>query len=288
MNAQEFRHRLFISSVNTGLPIGTVYNFEYTGAEQTIVLPKGKYKLECWGAQGGYRSSASYGGKGGYSVGTLTLTSKTALYVSVGGSGNTGGVNGGFNGGGKRSSHPGGGGATDFRINSNSLYARVIVAGGGGSDGSINKTGMYGGGTTGGSSSQSFGTGGYGGAQTGVSNTSWQTTTQSTSTTTQAGAYAGFGFGGNGIRYSSGWGGAGGGGWYGGSGSYPDGSGGGGSGYVYTESTASSYPSGCLLNSNFYLSDANTIAGNTSFVSTTGSSETGHSGNGYARITVVG
>lgn len=292
MNAQEFRHRLFISSVNTGLPIGTVYNFEYTGAEQTIVLPKGKYKLECWGAQGGYRSNTSYGGKGGYSVGTLTLTSKTALYISVGGSGNTGS---GFNGGGKRSSSlPGGGGATDFRINSTSLYARVIVAGGGGSDGASSKQGMYGGGTTGGSSSQTYGSGGVGGAQTGVSDTGWQTTTQSTSLTTQAGAYAGFGFGGNGINRSSGYGGAGGGGWYGGSGSYPDGSGdddrggGGGSGYVYTESTASSYPSGCLLNSNFYLSDASTIAGNTSFVSTTGSSETGHSGNGYARITVVG
>ena len=81
------------------------------------------------------------------------------------------------------------------------------------------------------------------------------------------------------------------GGWYGGAGSYPDGSadddrgGGGGSGYIYTESTASNYPSGCLLNSSYYLTSASTIAGNSSFPSTSGGSETGHSGNGYARIT---
>ena len=277
-----------------GIPAGTVMNFDYTGAKQEIELPRGVYKLECWGAQGGYRSSANYGGKGGYSVGTLTLKTKTKLYVYVGGSGNTGGTAGGFNGGGKRGSYVGGGGATDFRIGEDSLYARVIVAGGGGSDGATSKTGMYGGGTTGGSSTQSYGSGGYGGTQTGVSSSSWQTTTQSSSTTTQAGAYAGFGFGGNGITRASGYGGAGGGGWYGGSGAYPDGSGdddrggGGGSGYVYTSSTASSYPSGCKLNSSHYLSSAQTIAGNASHPSTSGSTETGHSGNGYARITSMG
>ena len=77
-----------------------------------------------------------------------------------------------------------------------------------------------------------------------------------------------------------------GGGWYGG-GSGNAGSGGGGSGYVYTSATASNYPSGCLLNSSYYLTNAATYAGNTSFVSPTGGNETGHSGNGYARITLV-
>ena len=62
--------------------------------------------------------------------------------------------------------------------------------------------------------------------------------------------------------------------------------GGGASGYVYTSSTASNYPSGCLLNSTHYLTSASTIAGNTSFTSPTGTTETGHSGNGYIRITV--
>lgn len=84
-----------------------------------------------------------------------------------------------------------------------------------------------------------------------------------------------------------------GGGWYGG---YAGGNGGsgnhmgasGGSGYVYTSSTASNYPSGCLLNSSYYLTNAETKAGSTSFPSpTSNGNETGHSGNGYARITPV-
>lgn len=272
---------------------GDILNYDYTGAVQTVTLPKGVYKLECWGASGGYRSGSTYAGYGGYSVGTLTLTEPTNIFIYSGGSGQTGGTSGGFNGGGKRSSYNGGGGASDIRIGQDSLYARVIVAGGGGSCGSSTKHGMYGGGETGGSSSESYGSGGYGGTQTGVSSSSWQTTTQPTSTSSQAGAYAGFGFGGNGIYRSSGYGGAGGGGWYGGSGAYPDGSGdddrggGGGSGYVYTSTTATNYPSGCLLTSAHYLTDAQTIAGNASMPSTSGSTETGHQGNGYVRITAV-
>ena len=78
--------------------------------------------------------------------------------------------------------------------------------------------------------------------------------------------------------------GGGGGGWYGG-GATNHCSGGGGSGYVYTSSSVSSYPSGCLLNSSYYLTDAQTIAGNQSFLAPSGSTETGHSGNGYVRIT---
>ena len=139
---------------------------------------------------------------------------------------------------------------------------------------------MYGGGTSGGTATQNYGSGGGGGTQTaggaGGSN--------------NAGT---FGQGGQGLSASSGYGGAGGGGWYGGGGSYPDGSGdddrggGGGSGYVYTSSTASNYPSGCLLNASYYLTDAQTIAGNTAFTSPTGTNETGHTGNGYIRITVI-
>lgn len=274
---------------------GQVLDYKYMGVAQTITLPPGSYKLECWGAQGGYRSSSAYGGKGGYSVGELTLSKETTLYIQVGGSGNTGKTSGGYNGGGKRRTYNGGGGATDIRIGQDSLYARVIVAGGGGSEGSSNKQGMYGGGEAGGSTAESYGTGGYGGTQTGVSDSSWQTTNQSENTSSQSDAYAGFGFGGNGVTYGGGYGGAGGGGWYGGSGAYPDSSndddrgGGGGSGYIYTSSTASNYPSGCLLNSSYYLVNARTIAGNTdtNFPSTAGSTEFGHSGDGYVRITVL-
>ncbi len=61
--------------------------------------------------------------------------------------------------------------------------------------------------------------------------------------------------------------------------------GGGGSGYVLT---ASSYkPTGYLLGSEYYLSNAQTIGGNQSFPAPGGGNETGHSGNGYARITLV-
>lgn len=275
---------------SNNIKTGDILNFNYTGAVQSITLPKGIYTLECWGAQGGNRSQDSASatvtgsGLGGYSIGTLTLTQLTTCYIYVGGQGgmssSTGNVKveGGFNGGGFASHEStgepgnGGGGATDVRIAKDSLYARVIVAGGGGGSGEDNETGGYGGGETGGA---------------GSGNTSLTQASQTSGGTNS------FGFGLGGNTYN---GGAGGGGWYGGASrysvsSYSTGSdsegGGGGSGYVYTSSTAKNYPSGCLLNSSYYLTDAQTIAGNNSFVSPTGSSETGHSGNGYCRITVI-
>lgn len=274
----------------SNIKTGDILNFNYTGAVQSVTLPKGIYTLECWGAQGGNRSQDSASatvtgsGLGGYSIGTLTLTQLTTCYIYVGGQGgmssSTGNVKveGGFNGGGFASHEStgepgnGGGGATDVRIAQDSLYARVIVAGGGGGSGEDNETGGYGGGETGGA---------------GSGNTSLTQASQTSGGTNS------FGFGLGGNTYN---GGAGGGGWYGGASrysvsSYSTGSdsegGGGGSGYVYTSSTAKNYPSGCLLNSSYCLTDAQTIAGNNSFTSPTGSSETGHSGNGYCRITVI-
>ena len=73
----------------------------------------------------------------------------------------------------------------------------------------------------------------------------------------------------------------------GGGGSGYSGGAGGGSGYVYTSSTASNYPSGCLLNTAYYLTNAATIAGNTSFTDYSGSTTTGHSDNGACRITAL-
>lgn len=276
----------------------TNMNFSYTGSVQTATLDPGKYILECWGAQGGsYSSSSSYGGAGGYSIGTLSLSSKTTLYIYVGGSGNSvtsanssGYYPGGFNGGGYRNTYKGGGGATDIRIGTDSLYSRVIVAGGGGSDGSSSQSGGYAGGTSGARGSFGYGSYGYGGNQTATYSSLNAIASQGTNNNSSDCA-AGFGFGGFGCYSLSGYGGAGGGGWYGGQGTYPDGSGdddgggGGGSGYVYTSSTAKNYPQGCLLNSSYYLTDAQTIAGNQAFTSPEGTSETGHSGNGFCRIT---
>lgn len=136
---------------------------------------------------------------------------------------------------------------------------------------------MYGGGTSGGTATQSFGFGGGGGTQT----TGGVGSNDNTGT---------FGRGGKGWSYSNGYAGAGGGGWYGGGGSYPDSSGdddrggGGGSGFVWTGSNA---PSGYLLDSSYYLTEAQTIAGDTSFASPTGTAETGHADNGYVRITAI-
>ena len=65
---------------------------------------------------------------GGYSYGTVSLNKNDTLYIYVGGQGTTSttGTGGGFNGGGGTwsTNAAGGGGATDIRINTDSLYAR--------------------------------------------------------------------------------------------------------------------------------------------------------------------
>ena len=132
------------------IPVGTVLNYAYTGSYQEVTLPAGQYKLQCWGAQGGsngtnssYGITAKAGGKGGYSEGVLTLSSKTTVRVYVGGQGTS--STGGYNGGGSTtgtssydssgefgySKMGGGGGATDIRLSDGALLSRMIVAGGG-------------------------------------------------------------------------------------------------------------------------------------------------------------
>lgn len=260
---------------------GDILNCSHSGVYKTIILPRGTYKLECWGAQGGSYSTTYTGGKGGYSIGTLTLQQSTTLYLYTGGKGSggtpgTSTYSGGFNGGGSGLSGSGGG-ASDIRIGQNSLYARVIVAGGGGGAGYYS-TQYYGNGGAGG------GTSGAAGQYKGAANT----TTAGQGGTATAGGAAGtgtsgigsagtFGNGGNSHTKNQYGGGGGGGGWYGGGGASAtsqdgEGGGGGGSGYVYTSSTVSQYPSGCVLNSNYYLTSASTSAGQ-------------REGNGYITIT---
>lgn len=278
----------------------TTRNFDYTGAVQNYATPcRGSYTLHVWGAQGGSYNSTHAGGNGGYATGTINLSEKINLYIYVGGQGTstgtstTGTVSGGFNGGGNGHSSStsylcsAGGGATDIRIAEDSLYSRVIVAGGGGGAGSYssNTSRKYSGGVGGGTSGTAGGQyntnykGGLGGGQTAAGTSYYGTQTNSTNTT--YGTVASFGTGAS-AGSSSGVAG-GGGGWYGG-GYGRRAAGGGGSGYVYTSSTASNYPTGCKLTSSHYLTNASTTAGSSSFTGTSGSSETGHSGNGYARI----
>ena len=284
----------------SSLITGDILNCPYSGSAIQITLPKGTYKLECWGAQGGTstKDSLGVGGLGGYAAGTLTLNTNTILYLLSGGQGSSttqsntqqgGGFNGGGHGTTTSTSYPctGGGGASDIRIGQNSLYARVIVAGGGGGGFYATKSnyaeGGRGGGTDG-SQGQHLGsstsyTSGVGGSQTSPG-TSYFGTSVASSTRTDGG---GFGQGANALTnasYSIG----GGGGWYGG-GSARRAGGGGGSGYVYNSSSSANYPSGCLLNSDYYLSNTSLLGAGGLWNSPDGATESGHSGNGYVRIT---
>lgn len=144
-----------IESQSSGnVKAGQVLNYDYTGNVQTISLPKGTYKLEAYGAQGG--DSGQTGGNGGYAAGTLTLSKKTTLYIQVGGKGanNVSGTGGGYNGGGNAGTtglSGGGGGATSIATsggtlssvlqNSSTKNDVILVAGGGGGAGNNQTSG---------------------------------------------------------------------------------------------------------------------------------------------------
>lgn len=273
---------------SSSLKTGDILNCPYSGTYKSITLPKGTYKLECWGAQGGNGTASPsnnfqlFGGKGGYSYGVFSPTSDTVLYLYSGGQGATAtgstlsGPNGGYNGGGAGSKNGsnnsntqtsgGGGGATHIAITSgllntlsSSTASILLIAGGGGGAG-----GWYG------SFSTQSSDGGYGGGNSGGSAANGEG--YSVSGGTQSSGYS-FGQGASASTHVDQ--GGGGGGYYGGycSTGTSDNNicgGGGGSGYINTSK----------------LTSASTIAGNTSFTSPTGTTETGHSGNGYIRITV--
>ena len=274
-------------TIPTALAVGDILDCPYSGAEIAITLPNGRYKIECWGASGGNgNNSATYrGGAGGYAHGILTLNADRTVYLYAGGAGTgkagTGVQAGGFNGGGAGGYYRGGsgGGASDVRVGDNALTSRVIVAGGGG--GGAYRSGYY---------------GGAGGGDNGADGTGYSTTYNA-----KGGTHSGGGAGGsyNGGVYQGedgslgqggaaatattsnyGRGGGGGGGYYGGGGSgyrasssyyyYGQSGGGGGSGYIDAA-----------------LTDAETVAGNESFTDSDGSTVTGHTGDGFARITVL-
>jgi hypothetical protein len=259
----------------------------------SVTLESGIYDLEVWGAQGGNDTSyptTVFGGRGGYSKGTVQLKSRTTLYVYVGGSG-TGSTSGG------RDGSTGGGGAIDIRLqngawnDASGLRTRIIVAGGGGGRHGRNYentafVGNDGGGTT--APSYSI---------RGETSASGATQTSSGSSSNNCGgvAYGSFGYanpnsqsnvnskGGynGGARGSDVFsnGGAGGG-WWGGITVCSTSSG--GSGFVYTSSNSQ-----CSASSDYYLSNTSIFSGNTNFLSPFGGNELGHRGNGFARITNI-
>ena len=247
--------------------------FEYKGSIESFTVPvDGTYILECWGA------GASKGGK---SEGDYLAQKNQILYICVGGKGTdgstsvkgVGGYNGGGNGGGSvlgKSNGGGGSGATHICLMDGLLKdlktaydnnKLLMVAGGQGGDmGSAN--GPYGGGIEGGK--PQFWGGDYYQAATQISGYAFGTGQNGHDGDSAYSSYEGR------ARGSDG----GGGGLYGGYAPYKSSgfnatcSGGGGSGYV-----------------NPNLANAKTIAGNQSFLSPLGVSETGHAGNGAALIT---
>jgi len=141
-----------VTKSNAFITISPIMAFNYTGNYQTYTASvTGNYKLEGWGASGGNstRYTTKYGGKGGYTSGTIRLTAGQIIYVYAGEAGGPTASNdsisdnGGWNGGGslltgQNAYGAPGGGATDFRTvpgiwnNTAALNSRVLVAGGGG------------------------------------------------------------------------------------------------------------------------------------------------------------
>ena len=249
--------------------------FSYKGSTESFTVPvDGTYTLECWGA--GHS-------KGGKSLGDYQAPKNQILYICVGGKGTVGDrVNigfGGYNGGGNGGTAvindkgqplkrgDGGSGATHICLKDGVLkelkdaYDQnllLMVAGGQGGAQYPEGSGLFGGGAEGGKPTNKAG--------------------QVFKAATQSNGYA-FGqgqIGRNGTKRTQNGGegnGGGGGGLYGGyaptnTGNLTNCPGGGGSGYV-----------------NAILVDGKTIAGNQSFLSPSGVSETGHAGNGAALIT---
>ena len=244
--------------------------FEYKGSTESFTVPvNGTYTLECWGA------GHSQGGK---SEGDYHATKNQILYICVGGKGTegnwsvtgVGGYNGGGHGGGTNGYYThgsGGSGATHICLQDGVLkdlknaYENnqlLMVAGGQGG-----KVGPY-------------GIGGYGGGiEGGKPNCLYSVTNFPVATQSSGNAFGLGQTGRTGTNNTGGYegGGGGGGGLYGGYapqnlGSYTNHTGGGGSGYV-----------------NAKLVNSKTIAGNETFLSPSGVSETGHAGNGAALIT---
>lgn len=245
--------------------VGESQSFGYTGGVQSFTAPYGGlYKIEVWGASGGYgwtNGDTSYqktpGGKGGYSAGYILLKKKDVIYIVCGGAGTQlspstgyGVANGGYNGGGYsyRDSgwHAGpsgsGGGATHIAKNtgavlsSTSLSNVLIVAGGGGGGGGsryFSERG-YGSGGSGGGTNGSNGTPAYGNS---VADSYGRGGTQTSGGQSKDGATGSYGKGGDHTGKSLG-GTGGGGGLYGGGTGQRDGregdvgGGGGGSGYI--------------------------------------------------------
>ena len=269
--------------------------------------------MECWGAEGGNgcgeKVMYNTGGKGGYVKGHISLGNSTIIYIYVGSRGVNPKINdsgrtyekaaGGWNGGGAGDydhadddSSGGGGGATDVRTvngnwdNFNSLKSRIMVAGAGGGGGAWKGQ-----------------LGGHGGGLVGISSNHMINNNFTVTHGSQTSGYK-FGIGEDGtwLFSNSNIGGSGGG-YYGGCaykgskvGTLVDYGGGGGSSFISghsgcnainqnSTSTKITHTGSANHYSGKVFSNTVMIAGDASMPSPTGGIETGHSGNGYCKIT---
>lgn len=271
----------------------------------------GIYKLEVWGAQGGYSSTYGTGGYGGYSAGEITLDKDEQVYVYVGsmpihpegGKISPGGYNGGGGSGGKASDGSvcyGGGGATHmassegllstFTYGNQESIAKILIVAGGGGGGIAHVT------TLGGSG------GGYIGSTGTTSISDYNNASRLPGGGTQTGAghhdtYAPAGkFGTANISNYDVNGGGGGGGFWGGSGGRMS-TGAGGSGYIGNGrlNNKKMFCYACVESTEIGTYTVNTISSN--ILNDKKNCADGHSanpiskcakeGNGYAKITYV-
>ena len=248
---------------------------------QTFTAPLNTtYKIECWGASGGGgqdQNEGSHRGLGGYSEGRVMLTKDNTLFVFIGGAGGAHNRNGGYNGGGDAYHHGekapeyAGGGMTHLSTTDNPVPESIledwnpsgtlIIAGGGGGSDDFDKYNLRNG--------ENDGSGGHGGGFSGGEPKDRGIFVNGYAGTQNSGYMQGHGQNGSTNTGPSDWENAGGGGgWWGGrSTTSATGGAGGGSGYIGG------------------VSNGSTLAGNQTFPSPTGGTETGHGGDGYCIIT---
>ena len=283
------KSKIIIKATSLGYTGESFFDFDYTGSEQTFVVPvSGTYRLETWGAEGGTFEDEYHGGYGGYSAGLIKLEKKQNINIVVGGKGKSGTAtisknygDGGFNGGGSRSGYgsngklgsSGGGGATHIATKSgllssleNDKNSILIVSGGGGGAGYIDGGWNYnptdvpsGGGYKGNRGQNKEGRGGLPG-------------TQNSGSSFGQGANCGE------INVCDG----GGGGYYGGAAGHSGASG--GSGYI--GNSLLTEKSMCCYNCE-ESSEESTKTISTTCTSETPTSYCAKKGNGYARITLI-
>lgn len=313
--------------VNCDNLLGKTWTYSYTGNTQSFSAPcDGNYKMELWGASGGSNRSSDSPGLGGYVSGNININSNDTFYIQVGNKGNTaigGAATPAYNGGGTTGYYSTlyegfGGGATDIRVvsgtwnNADSLRSRIMVAAAGGGGGGSYTTYYLNGGHAGGLTGNS-------GVCTGSCSYSPVTGGNQTSGGYNDHNNLSGSFGVSSLTTSSsGYSGGGGSGWYAGVKGYGTG-GSGGSSYIsghtgcvgVASKTSSSPKSGCTTgttNKSCSISPYEYEFTNTKIIDGAGynwtnvkgslekmpnpsggyyANGTGHSGNGYAKITYL-